>query len=198
MIGDVLGISGAGEQGVSRQVDRDLASFSGAGYDKGRGRCVQVLWLAVSTLIFARWWLPSRVRVSILRGFGATVGRNVLIRQNVRIHWPWKLIIGDGTWIGDSAWILNLEPVTVGSNVCISQAAFICTGSHDRTSATFEFDNAPIEIGDGAWVAARAMVLRGTKVEPGETVPANEVRSVKSGRLDVSSATRGSVSHRRR
>lgn len=58
------------------------------------------------------------------------------------------------------AWLLNLEPITIGSNVCISQEALLCTGSHDYQSPTFEFDNGPIQIDDGAWVAARATVLR--------------------------------------
>jgi putative colanic acid biosynthesis acetyltransferase WcaF len=40
----------------------------------------------------------------------------------------------------------------------------LCTGSHDRTSASFEFDNAPIRVEDGAWVAARATVLRGVTI----------------------------------
>ncbi len=61
-------------------------------------------------------------------------------------------------------WILNLEPVTIGHDVCISQGVFLCTGSHDRHSPTFEFDNAPIVVADGAWVAARATVLRGVTI----------------------------------
>jgi putative colanic acid biosynthesis acetyltransferase WcaF len=40
----------------------------------------------------------------------------------------------------------------------------LCTGSHDRRSPTFEFNNAPIRIEDGAWIAARATVLRGTSI----------------------------------
>ena len=42
----------------------------------------------------------------------------------------------------------------------------LCTGSHDRRSPTFEFDNAPIEIGDLNVAGDRATVLRGVNVEP--------------------------------
>ncbi|WP_241977410.1 MULTISPECIES: DapH/DapD/GlmU-related protein [unclassified Cryobacterium] len=102
--------------------------------------------------------------MALLRLFGATIGDNVLIRHRVRIHWPWKLVVGDNSWIGEEVWILNLEPVIIGSDVCISQGVMLCTGSHDRTSQTFEFDNAPIIVEDGAWIAARATVLRGSRI----------------------------------
>jgi putative colanic acid biosynthesis acetyltransferase WcaF len=143
---------------------RSLGGFTGAGYDKGRGQVVQIGWLVVSGLIVMRWWCPNWIRIAILRAFGATIGHGCLIRHRVRIHWPWKLSVGSDSWIGEGVWILNLEPVVIGSDVCISQDVVLCTGSHDRSSATFEFDNAPIEIADGVWIAIRATVLRGVHI----------------------------------
>jgi putative colanic acid biosynthesis acetyltransferase WcaF len=143
---------------------RNLAGFVGSGYDRGRSSLWQIAWLLVSGLVVVRWWCPPRLRVAVLRLFGATIGENVLIRHRVRIHWPWKLTVGDNSWIGEEGWILNLEPVTIGSDVCISQGVLLCTGSHDRSSPTFEFDNAPIVIEDGAWIAARATILRGSRI----------------------------------
>lgn len=150
---------------------RRLADFSGAGYDKGRPLGVQVLWLATSGLTM-QWWCPAAVRVRVLRAFGANIAAGVLIRHRVRIHWPWKLTVGRDSWIGEGTWILNLEPVRIGSNVCVSQDVLLCTGSHDRRSSTFEFDNAPIDIEDGAWIAARATVLRGVTIGQGAVVGA--------------------------
>jgi putative colanic acid biosynthesis acetyltransferase WcaF len=131
---------------------RSLAGFQGHGYDKGRPRVVQAAWFAVQNLIFWKWWLPANLRPKLLRVFGAQVG--------------------DNTWIGEDAWILNLEPVTIGRDVCISQGAFLCAGSHDMTSPTFEYDNGPIEIADEVWVGAQAMVLRGVNVGKGAVVAA--------------------------
>ena len=143
---------------------RRLKAFTGAGYDVGRPFPVVALWLFVSGTVFQRWWLPGHVRLAILRAFGAQVAEGVLVRHRVRIHWPWKLTVGADSWIGEGAWILNLEPVVIGADVCISQDVLLCTGSHDRRSPSFEFDNAPIAIEDGAWVAARATVLRGVTI----------------------------------
>lgn len=154
---------------------RRLDTFTPHGYDKGRSLPWQAAWFAASHLLFQSWWLPARLRPVILRAFGARVGDGVNIRNGVRIHWPWKLAVGDHAWIGEGAWLLNLEPVEIGAHACVSQEAVLCTGSHDRRSPSFDFDNAPIRVGEGAWVAIRAIVLRGTTVPPGSTVPAGRV-----------------------
>ena len=143
--------------------------------------------MLASGLLTTRWWCPLRLRLAVLRLFGATVGSGVLIRHNVRIHWPWKLSVGDNSWIGEDVWILNLEPVRIGADVCISQGVLLCTGSHDRKSPTFEFDNAPISIGDGSWIAARATVLRGTAI--------GEDCIVGATALVVADVTDGSIMH---
>lgn len=161
---------------VSRSV-RNLAGFTGAGYTVGRGKLVQALWLLTSGAVFTRWWCPSRLRVGILRLFGAQIGKGVLVRHRVRVHWPWKLTVGDHSWIGEGAWLLNLEPIVIGANVCVSQDVLLCTGSHNRHSDTFEFDNGPITVGDGAWIAARAVVLRDVKIGERATVGAAVVVS---------------------
>ncbi|PVZ03955.1 hypothetical protein [Actinomycetospora cinnamomea] len=154
---------------------RRLDRFTGAGYDKGRGILWQAAWFAVSHLVFQAWWLPARFRPVILRAFGAEVGTGGNIRNGVRVHWPWKLSLGDHVWIGEGVLILNLEHVTIGSHVCISQEAVLCTGSHDVRSPSFEYDNAPIVVGDGAWITIRAVVLRGAVVPAGALAPAGAV-----------------------
>jgi putative colanic acid biosynthesis acetyltransferase WcaF len=162
---------------IRAELQRDLAGFTGRGYDKGRPKWMQALWFAVENLVFTKWWLPGFLRPQILAWFGAEVGKNTFIRHNVRVHWPWKLSIGDNCWIGEGAWLLNLERIDLAANVCVSQDAFICTGSHQHKSATFEYDNAPIRVEEGAWVAARSTVLRGSVIPSNAVVPAGSVWS---------------------
>jgi putative colanic acid biosynthesis acetyltransferase WcaF len=168
---------------VSDQSQRSLRHFSGAGYDKGRNRCWQAAWFITQSLLFGAWYCPGRLRPHILRAFGASIGRRVYIRHHVRVHWPWKLVIDDDVWLGEGAWLLNLEQISIGHDVCISQEALLCTGSHDRGSPSFEFDNGAIAIQPGAWIAARAMVLRGVTVGAFAVVGAGSVvsRDVASG-----------------
>src|SRR5215207_5432097 len=156
---------------MSNSPFRSLAQFKGTGYSKGRPVVVQAIWFAVQPMVFSQWWLPAAFRSIILRLFGAQIGNAVLIRHRVRVLWPWKLCIGDNCWIGEDAWILNLEPVTIGHDVCISQGV-LCAGGHDMTSPTFEYDNGPIAIADEVWLGAQAMVLRGVTVRKGAVVAA--------------------------
>ncbi len=175
----------------SHATRRRLAAFTGAGYDHGRPLVVQALWFAAMSLVFSRWWCPARLRPALLRWFGADVGQNVLIRHRVRVLWPWKLAVGDDVWIGEGVWILNLEPVTLGHDVCLSQEAFLCTGSHDVKSPSFEFDNAPITVDAHAWVATQALVLRGVRVGEGAVVGARAI--VRRGVAPDSLIAAGSV-----
>ena len=153
----------------------DLAQHSGRNYDKGRSVLWQALWHATSHLVFQKWWFPRRYRPVLLRAFGARVDNDVVIRQDVRIHWPWRLTIEGPAWIGHGAWILNLADVVIGRNVCVSQEALLCTGSHDRNDVAFEHANAAIVLKPGAWVCARAVVLPGTTVGDHAIVAAGAV-----------------------
>ncbi len=163
--------------------ERRLRQFTTAGYDKGRNKAWQAAWFATQNLVFAAWWLPARLRPTILRLFGAKIGQRVFIRHRVRVLWPWKLTIGDDCWIGEDAWLLNLEPITIEHDVCVSQGVFLCTGSHDHRDSAFRYDNGPIILRAGAWIAARGIVLRGVIVEAGTVIPAGATVKTKPSRV---------------
>ncbi|TWT72931.1 WcaF family extracellular polysaccharide biosynthesis acetyltransferase [Allorhodopirellula solitaria] len=134
-------------------------------FDRGAGRTRQFAWLVVQFLFFSLPCpLPSRVRVLLLRCFGAAVGHGVVIRSGVKVSFPWRLEVGDHTWIGEDVMILSLAQVTIGSSCCISQRAFLCTGSHRFDRPGFDLVTKPIEICNGSWVAAQAFVAPGVTV----------------------------------
>lgn len=89
------------------------------------------------------------------------MGDGIVIRSRVNITFPWNLVCGDNVWIGDEVLILSLDRVVIGSNVCISQRAFLCTGSHDFRKETFDLITRPITIEDGCWIAAGVFVGTG-------------------------------------
>ena len=97
-------------------------------------------------------------RVRLLRLFGAQVGRNVRIRPSVRVTYPWRLIIGDFSWIGDDVVLYSLDNIEIGSHAVISQGSYLCTGSHDYGSVKFDMITRPISVGDQAWVASDVFI----------------------------------------
>jgi putative colanic acid biosynthesis acetyltransferase WcaF len=154
----------------------DLSRYQNRSYSPGRRRLVRAAWYFISLLVFESGWFPfmGPKRV-ILRIFGAKIGRGLVIKPRVWIKYPWRLVVGDYCWIGQGAWIDNLADVRLGSHVCISQQVYICTGSHDHQSRTFDLITRPVEIGDGAWLAARALVLGGVAVAANAVVAAGSV-----------------------
>ena len=155
---------------------RDLATYTAGGFDRGASRLKEAAWVCIKWLFFqsAFPW-PSGVRVFWLRCFGAEVGTGVVIRSRTNITFPWRLIAGNHVWIGEEAYILSLARVTLEDSVCISQRAFLCTGSHDYQKPTFDLITAPITLRRGSWIAAQAFIGPGVEVGQGSVVAAGSV-----------------------
>jgi putative colanic acid biosynthesis acetyltransferase WcaF len=143
----------------------DLSLTSSRDYHPGRGFPIRALWLVVEALVMLNPLVtPYGPKAALLRLFGAKVGRNVVIKPNVHIKYPWRLSIGDNCWLGERSWIDNFVEVRLGDNVCISQGAYLCTGNHDWSDPGMGLVVKPIVVDDGAWIAAFARVAPGVTV----------------------------------
>jgi putative colanic acid biosynthesis acetyltransferase WcaF len=149
---------------VSTRVRNDLFDPS-TGLRRGRSRAVEAIWYLIKCNFFlsALPW-PSSFKCQLLRAFGAKIGRQVYFKPRVNIHFPWKLRVGDFTWIGEEVFLLNFEPIHIGAHCCISQRAFICTGNHDFRRPEMPYRNRSITIEDGAWIGAQAFVAPGVRI----------------------------------
>ncbi|WP_234996434.1 acetyltransferase [Demequina sp. NBRC 110054] len=122
--------------------------------------------------------VSSRLRVVVLRAFGAKIGDRVTFRPRTRVKFPWKLEIGDNCWIGEGVWIHNQDEVTIGHDVVISQETMITTGSHSYRR-DMALVTKPIRIDEGAWVTSRCLVLGGAHIGRSALVtPMSVVRGV--------------------
>lgn len=155
---------------------QDLSRFRLPPGFRGRSAVVvQLWWIVQSTLFRASPQFMYGFRNALLRMFGARIGRNVLVRPTVRIVYPWKLSIGDNSWIGDFAELYTLGPIEIGRNAVVSQYAYLCTGSHDHRSLALDITAEPIVVEDEAWVAAGAFVFPGVRIGRGSVVSARAV-----------------------
>lgn len=145
----------------------NLGDFDNSWFDRGRRRIVEALWLLVGSLLVSSRIPGASHRRWLLQLFGARIGAGVHIKPGVRVKFPWRLTIGPRSWIGEDVWIDNLDTVAIGADCCISQGAYLCTGSHDWTKTTFDLIVKPIRIEDGAWIAAHAIVAPGVNVGTG-------------------------------
>jgi len=140
-----------------------------------RGRnpfMVQLWWCAQATLFAMSPQFSYKWRNFLLRCFGAKIGKGVIIRPTVRITYPWKLTIGDFSWVGDNAELYTLGEIEIGSNVVISQKSYLCAATHDYTKETFDMIDKKITIEDEVWLAADVYIAPGITVKRGALVGA--------------------------
>ena len=140
---------------------------------RGRSAVItQLWWLIQSTLFACSPQFMYSWRNFLLRLFGAKIGKGVIVRPTARITYPWKLTIGDYSWVGDHVELYTLGDITIGENAVVSQKSYLCTGSHDFQSKSFDIYAKPIVIEDEAWVASDVFVAPGVTIGKGAVVGA--------------------------
>ncbi len=143
----------------------DLSTFNNSSYKIGASLPKQLLWYFVNGVCFINPLFPFRsIKPHLLRWFGANVGKNVVIHPGVNIKFPWKLSIGENSWIGQRAWIDNIDEVIIRKNVVISQGALVLSGDHDYKKSDFPTTMGVIVLEEGCWIGAKAIVTRSVKV----------------------------------
>lgn len=136
-------------------------AFNKQGFEIGASKLRQLTWYIISLVVFRSGIMPfSNVLVLLLRLFGARVGKDVRIKPGINIRYPWKLTLGDHSWLAD-CYIDNLDEVKIGKNVCISQQAMLLTGNHNYKLVDFNLITQPIQLEDGVWIGAKSLVLPG-------------------------------------
>lgn len=152
-----------------------LDQFNRSQFDRGKPMWVEAVWVVIQALLFSAWFPGSFWRRWLLKSFGAEIGTDVVIKPGVSVKFPWRLQIGNYSWIGEKVWIDNLADVTVGANVCISQGAYLCTGSHDVQDEQFRLITKPIVIEESAWISAFVKIAPGVTVRKASVVELGSV-----------------------
>ena len=143
----------------------DLSLYHQPGFEIGRPKWYVLLWWLVQALVFPlTLHMAHGPRCALLRLFGAKIGKHVVIRPSARFTYPWKVEIGDYSWVGEDVTFYSLAPIRLGQHCVVSQKSYLCTGSHDLSDSSFALVTAPIVIENGAWVATDCFVAPGVRI----------------------------------
>jgi putative colanic acid biosynthesis acetyltransferase WcaF len=152
---------------------QDLSQFRLPPGFRGRSGVTVLIWQIVQATLFACSPQPFYGwRRFLLRCFGARIGRGVLVRPSARITYPWKVIIGDRSWIGDHAELYSLGDIKIGADSVVSQRSYLCAATHDHRRPDFAMIARPIVIGDQVWIATDVFVAPGVTIADGAVVGA--------------------------
>lgn len=150
---------------------------------------MRLLWYFTNVVFFkSSWFLPVSPKRVLLRLFGAKIGRGVVLKPCINIKYPWKLEIGDYSWIGENVWIDNLAEVKIGKHCCVSQGSMFLCGNHNFTRERFDLMVGSIQLEDGAWAGAQTLLCPGTTLRSHAVLSAG---SVGSGTLEAYTIYRG-------
>jgi len=138
--------------------ETDLSSFNNSWYKTGGSVFARISWYFISAAFFKSAFPINSIKVSILKIFGAKIGKGVVIKPHVNIKYPWRLTVGNHVWIGEHVWIDNLADVVIEDHVCISQGAMLLCGNHHYKKTSFDLITGNITLKKGSWIGAKSVV----------------------------------------
>jgi putative colanic acid biosynthesis acetyltransferase WcaF len=151
---------------VSRHV-----SWYSTGNKAGR-----VLWHLVWLFLFRPTPRPFFAwRRFLLRCFGARIGARVHVYPAAKIWAPWNLEMGDHSCLAGDVDCYCAGQITIGAHATVSQYSYLCAAGHDISDPHMKLFTAPIRVGQGAWICADAFVGPGVSIGEGAVVAARAV-----------------------
>jgi maltose O-acetyltransferase len=119
-------------------------------------------------------WVAGRVRFGALvrdRGIGCVCAHDAELKYPQNMHLGERVIIGSGVTIGAHS------PVRIGDDVRISRDVIIETAGLDFVTRPppYTHSSHPIEIGNGVWIGARAIILGGVSIGDHAVIAAGAV-----------------------
>lgn len=115
------------------------------------------------------------VRKFFYRISGMKIGNNSYVHMWARLFNPAGIQIGEGTVIGDHAFLDGRAPLKIGNHVDIASHVLIYNSEHDIHSEGFDPIEQSVEIDDYAFIGPRAIILPGVKIGRGAVVAAGAV-----------------------
>lgn len=106
---------------------------------------------------------------------GVKIGPSVHFHTGTQFFNPSGVEVGEGTIIGQNAFLDGREKLKIGKFVDIASEVMIYNSEHDINAEDFQAISAPVEIGDYVFIGPRAIILPGVKVGRGAVIAAGAV-----------------------
>jgi len=128
----------------------------------------------------------NQIRILRFRRAGLHSTGTIFISRKARFFQASNVTIGANCCIG-GAFFYSLDKISLGERSIVGDGVFICTGSHDIYSPTFDLVTRPIAIGCHVWIANGATILPGVRIGDGAVIGAMAVvsRDVPAGAIVV-------------
>ena len=139
-------------------------------WSRGKNFFYETIWQVFFKPIISSSFPGTFWRRYILILFGAKLGKSIRLSPGIKIKMPWRLKVGDYSWIGEDVWIDNLSNVKIGNNVCISQGVYFCTGNHDFKKISFDLICQSIIIDSESWIGSKVIIGPGNKIGRGSVI----------------------------
>jgi maltose O-acetyltransferase len=139
------------------------------------------LGLAMLTSRLLPTFVGNRLRLALLRLGGLRIGDGTSVFGALYVVGgdpTGNLSIGRECWLNAGSLFDTSDRITIGDRAGIGQQVMVLTGSHvvgDHYRRVGPYTNAPVVIGEGAWIGARALILPGVTIGHGAVVAAGAV-----------------------
>jgi maltose O-acetyltransferase len=127
-------------------------------------------------------FVGARLRVSLLRFAGCRIGAGTLIAGRITVIGGTdpaaNFVVGAESWFNAGCTFDASDKIVIGDRVRIGQEVLVLTSTHeigDHAGRAGQFTTAPVSIGSGVWLGARAIILPGVSIGDGAVVGAGAV-----------------------
>jgi maltose O-acetyltransferase len=129
-------------------------------------------------LMLLRWvgYIPFHAcRKAIYQMAGVKMGKGAVIHMWANFFLPAGILIGEGTIVGDHAFLDGRAPLTIGKETDIASSVMIYNSEHNLESEDFVAREEPVKIGNYCFIGPRVIILPGVTIGNGAVVAAGAV-----------------------
>jgi acetyltransferase-like isoleucine patch superfamily enzyme len=106
---------------------------------------------------------------------GIKIGRRSTFHMGARFYLPKNITIGEGTIIGDHAFLDGRAKIKIGNHVDIASEVMIYNSEHNLADPNFTATEEPVTIGNFVFIGPRVIIMPGVSIGDGAVIAGGAV-----------------------